>query len=187
MSQGHGERVTRGACLLAGLCLCWSLSASAQTGAMGNSPAEVVKKYLSLDSKGVRLDNSSFDALAPYVTWKQEPPWGRIVVVQGFTVPDDLLQWQIVNMLEVVIPVEFTVLGAVYMETASFVPEPTVEQVRLRVKLINNRWRITEPVLPPHVGQKRMINFAKQSLFEEADPMRRETLALLQAELTKAK
>jgi hypothetical protein len=154
---------------------------------MGNSPAELVKKYLSLDSKGVRLDAISLDALAPYVTWKQEPAWGRIVVVRGFTVPDDLREWQIVSMLEVVIPVEFAVLGAVYMETGSFLREPTTEQVRFRLKVFNNRWRITEPVLPPHVGQKRMINFVKQSLLQEADPSRRETLALLEADLTKAK
>jgi hypothetical protein len=187
MNRQRGNRAVRWAGLVAGLWLCWSLSASAQTGAMGNSPAELVKKYLSLDSKGVRLDDTSFDALAPYVTWRQEPLWGRIVVVQGFTVPDDLRRWEIVSMLEVVIPVEFSVLGAVYMETGSFVREPTTEQVRFRLKVFNNRWKITEPVLPPHVGQKRMINFIKQSLLEEKDPTRRETLALLQADLTKAK
>ena len=92
-----------------------------------------------------------------YGAWQEEPAWGRVVVIRGFSVAEHYRQWQIVDRLEVVIPVTFEVVGAVYMESAGFVPEPGVEEIRVRVKSVRNRWRIVEPVLPPHVGLKRMI------------------------------
>ena len=54
---------------------------------------------------------------------EEEPPWGRIVVVQQINVPEDYQKWEILNNLEVIIPVTFHVLGAVYLENASFIPE----------------------------------------------------------------
>lgn len=158
-----------------------------QTGSIANSPAEVVKKFLSLDARGARLDGMSFDAIVPYIGWKEEPVWGHVVVIDSYVVPERLKEWEIVNMLEVVIPVEFRVLGAVYFETASFIPEITTEQVRVRVRAVKNRWRIVEPILPPHVGQKRMLNFVREAILQESDGGRRTRLTALRDELRKVK
>lgn len=162
-------------------------NAVGQSNSIRHSPAEVVQKYLMLDNKGARLDAGSFDTLAPYVGWKEEPSWGKIVVINGFSVPDDYRKWDIINSLEVIIPVEFRILGAVYLETAGFVADPSVEQVRVRVKAMNNRWRIIDPMLPPHVGQRRMMNFVREAMQEETEETRRASLAALQNELRKAK
>ena len=35
-------------------------------------------KYFALDNKGVRLDASSFESVAGYVDWKEEPAWGKL-------------------------------------------------------------------------------------------------------------
>lgn len=115
----------------------WSMAmpAVAQTNAISHSPAKVVEKYFALDNKGVRLDATSFESVASLVEWKEEPAWGKVIVISGFTVPDDFRQWEIVNRLEVVVPVEFRVLGVMYLDTAGFVPEPGTEQVRVRVKV----------------------------------------------------
>jgi hypothetical protein len=159
----------------------------AQTNASTHSPAKVVEKYFALDNKGVRLDADSFDAVASFVDWKEEPTWGKIVVISAFKVPDDFRKWDIVNTLEVIIPVTFRVLGYVYLETAGFVPEPGTEEIRVRVKVEGARWKIMEPVVPPHVGQKRMLNFVRQAMLDEQLESRRQLLALLQQELRKAK
>ncbi|MGC3973949.1 MAG: hypothetical protein QM771_06150 [Nitrospira sp.] len=164
----------------------WGPPALAQTNAVSHSPAKVVEKYFALDNKGVRLDASSFESVAGYVNWKEEPAWGKVIVINGFTVPDDFRQWEIVNRLEVVVPVEFRVLGIMYLDTAGFVPEPGIEQARVRLKVMNGRWKIMEPVLPPHVGQKRMLNVVRQAMLEEKDGTRQASLAALQAELRKA-
>ena len=159
----------------------------AQTGGPGHSPAEIVKKYFELDQKGAKLDSMSFEALAPFRSWDTEPIWGKVIVIREFSVAEHHRDWEVVNRLEVVIPVTFEVIGSVYLETAGFFPEPSVEEIRVRVKSIKNRWRIIEPVLPPHVGQKRMINFVKEAWVKETEPAKRESLATLQSELRKAK
>jgi len=173
--------------LMLGL-LCMGLGeVMAQTGALSHPPTELVKKYFELDQKGAKLDSLSYESLAPYRDWQEEPAWGRIVVIRGFSVAEHYRQWEVVNRLEVVIPVTFEVIGYVYLETAGFVPESSVEEVRVRVKSVKNRWRIIEPVLPPHVGQKRMINFVREAWVKETEPAKRESLAALQEELRKAK
>ena len=162
-------------------------AAWAQSGGLSHSPAEIVKKYFELDQKGAKLDSMSFEVLAPYRSWDAEPVWGKVIVIREFSVAEHHRDWEVVNRLEVVIPVTFQVIGSVYLETAGFFPETSVEEIRVRVKSIKNRWRIIEPVLPPHVGQKRMINFVKEAWVKETEPAKRESLAALQSELRKAK
>ena len=159
----------------------------AQTYALNQDPVELVKKYVLLDQKGVRLEALSWATLKPYVNWKEEPAWGHVMVTGEYKVMDDIRQWEVVSMLEVVIPVEFQVLGAIYWETAGFLPEKQVERVKFRVKAVGGRWQIIEPVMPPHVGQKRMINFVRQAMLQETEPSRRATLTALRDELQKAK
>lgn len=160
---------------------------SAQSGALDHSPAEVVKRYVTLDQKGARLDSMSFEALVPYIDWQEEPAWGRMVVIQDAVVPDDYRRWQVVDRFEVVIPVTFRLLGAVYLETAAFVPEERTEEIRFRVKAVRNRWRIVEPMIPPHIGLKRLQNFVRESELKESDSAQRSMLTALGEELRKAK
>jgi hypothetical protein len=159
----------------------------AQSGSTDHSPTEIVRRYVTLDQKGARLDAMSYETLMPYVDWRQEPAWGRLVVIQEVTVPEDYRQWEVVNKLEVVIPVTYRVLGFVYLETAAFVPDGTVEEVRFRIKAVENKWRIVEPVIPPHVGVKRMLNFVRESALHEPDGGNKRALAELEDSLRKAK
>ena len=158
-----------------------------QTGSLSNSPADIVKGYLVLDKKGARLDSISIDTVLPYTSWKEEPLWGRAVVTQDFVVAEDYRQWEVVDHMEVVIPVTFHVMGLVYFDTASFVSEPRTEEFRFRVKAIKNRWKLVDPILPPHVGQRRLVNFVREAWLKESDSAKRTALATLQEQLRKAK
>ena len=158
-----------------------------QTGGLKHNPVDVVRRYVTLDSKGARLGASTYEALRPFVEWGPDPVWGRVVVIDDFTIAEDLAQWEVVSNLEVVIPVTFTVLGSVYYEKGSFIPERATEEIRVRVKAVRNRWRIVEPIWPPHVGQKRMINHVRQAWLDETDLDHREQLASLQDALKRAK
>ena len=159
----------------------------AQTGSLKHSPAEVVKRYLALDNKGARLDAMSVETVAPYTSWHEEPTWGHVIVTRDFVVAEQYRQWEVIDRLEVVIPVTFQILGSVYLETAGFVQEAETEEVRFRVKAVKNRWKIVEPMLPPHVGQKRMVNFVREAWVKETDQAKRDRLGFLQDELRKAK
>lgn len=162
-------------------------SAGAQSGSTDHSPTEIVRRYVTLDQRGARLDARSYETLLPYVDWRQEPAWGRVVVIQEAAVPEDYRRWDVINKLEVVIPVTYRVLGFVYLETAAFVPDGTVEEVRFRIKAVDNKWRIVEPVIPPHVGVKRMLNFIRESALHETDAVNKRALAALEDSLRKAK
>ena len=185
--KGHRRSRTSGV-VTAFLWLLTSAAGSfAQTNSISHSPAKVVEKYFALDNKGVRLDATSFESVAGLVDWKEEPVWGKVIVISGFTVHDDFRKWEIVTKLEVLVPVEFQVLGVMYLNSAGFVPEHGTEQVRVRLKVQGARWKIMEPIVPPHVGQKRMLNYVREALLEEKDGARQVALAALQAELRKAK
>ena len=159
----------------------------AQTTSTKHSPADVVKRYVELDHKGARLDAMSAETVASYTGWNEEPAWGHVVVTRGFVVAEQYRQWEVIDSLEVVIPVTFQVIGSVYLETAGFVQDVETEEIRFRVKAVMNRWKIIEPILPPHVGHKRMVNFVREALVNETDPVKRDRLGLLQEELRKAK
>jgi len=168
------------------LLLTWS-EGQTQTYGLLRDPVEVVKKYVSLDQRGIRLESISWEAIRPYVNWKEEPSWGHVMVTVGYKIVDDIKQWEVISMMEVLIPVEYQVLGAVYLEAPGFLPEKQVERVKFRVKAVGGRWRIIEPLLPPHVGQKRMINYVRQAMLQELEPSRLATLTALRDELQKAK
>jgi len=177
---------------LLALSLCLGLLAAAGdglafTGDLKKDPSLTIKAYLDLDMKGARLDAMSWETLRPYINWKREISWGIVDVIDGYEIVQDVKAWEVISILEVTIPVKFQVLGTMVWETASFIPEPHVEEVRFRVKAVGDRWRIMEPVLPPHVGQKRLINHVRQAMLQETDGGRLARLAELRDTLEKGK
>jgi hypothetical protein len=172
---------------LACLVLAFAGSVPAQTGSVMKDPTEVLKKYLSLDAHGARLQPLSWESQKPYITWTEEPAWGRVVVISGYTVPMDVKDWEVRANLDVVIPVDFDVVGHLYWESATFLSEPKVERVSFHIKAVHGLWRIIEPMMPPHVDQKRMINFVRQSLLTETDVAKLDRLAALRDDLRKAR
>jgi hypothetical protein len=169
-------------CLLA-----FTATASAQTASVMKDPTEMLKKYLSLDAHGARLQPLSWESQKPYISWSDEPAWGHVVVITGYTVPMEVKDWEVRANLDVVIPVDFNVVGLIYWEQAAFLEEPKVERVAFHIKAINGQWRIVEPMTPPHVDQKRMVNFVRQSLLTETDVAKLDRLTALRNDLRKAR
>lgn len=159
----------------------------ALVGDIRRDPAEMVRKFLELDTKGARLDAMSREAVRPYLHWKDEPVWGQVLVIAEYKVIEDVRQWEVRGATDVIIPVEFQVLGALYFETASFVPDPQVERVGFRVKAVQGLWKLTEPLLPPHVGYQRMVNYVRQAALDEQDQARAEKLKALRQDLGRVK
>src|SRR5687767_8371940 len=160
-----------------------SSDGQAQTGALVKDPTVLLKKYLELDNKGARLNSLARESQKPYVGWQDEPVWGQVVVVNGYEVIEDFSQWDVKNNLDVVIPVEYKVLGSLYLEKAVFLSDPHIDRIGFRLKAVNGLWRVIEPILPPHVGQKRILNYVKQAIVEETDRSRLAELTALRDEL----
>ena len=157
------------------------------SGSITYSPTAIVKNYVRLDMKGARLDSMSFDVLRPFIDWQEEQAWGSVVIIRDVDVPEDYRKWEIINNLDIIIPVSFQVRGTVHMDTAVFVPEERAEEVRFHVKEVQNYWRIVDPMIPPHVGLKRMVNFVREAELHEQDASRRAVLAALGDSLRKAR
>jgi hypothetical protein len=160
-----------------------SSDGQAQTGALKKDPAILLKKYLELDNKGARLNALSRESQKPYVGWQDEPVWGQLVVVSGYEVVEDFSQWDVKNNLDVVIPVEYKVLGSLYLEKAVFLSDPHVDRIGFHLKAVDGLWRVVDPIIPPHVGHKRIVNFVKQAIIEETDRSRLAELTALRDEL----
>ncbi len=157
------------------------------TNDLTNDPAKVVKKYLSLDKRGVRLTAHSYEAVKPYVAWEQEEPvWERFVVIRDYAVSDDVTQWDIVSSTEAVIPVTFQVLGVVHVGTATFVSMPREERFSIRIRAVDNHWKMVSPAFPPHVGRRRLADFVKEAMLQEDKAGRVKTLRRLREALIKA-
>jgi hypothetical protein len=179
------KRVLVGMALVVALAL--SSDGTAQTGALSKDPTELLKKYVRLDYHGVRLEPVSQEAIRPYVTWQEEPAWGQVVVVSEYDIALDVKHWQVLGNLDVIIPVAFKVLGSVYLESATFLEERKTEEVRFHVKAVSGLWRIVGPMMPPHVSQRRMINYVREVALEERQPSRLEQLTFLKEALKNAR
>ena len=157
------------------------------TNDLTNDPAKVIKKYLSLDKRGVRLTAHSYEAVKPYVAWEQEEPvWERFVVIRDYAVIDDVTQWDIVSSTEARIPVTFRVLGVVHVGIATFVPTPREEKFTIRIRAVDNHWKMVSPVFPPHVGRSRLADFVKDAMLRETNDDRARTLRRLREDLANA-
>lgn len=153
------------------------------TGDLTKDPSEVVKTYLRLDSKGVRLEAISQETLRPYIDWSEEPRWGKVIVIKQYEMVDDVEEWEVINSLEMRIPVTFNILGTLYWETGAFVENLQTERVWFHVKGLKERWRIIAPQIPPHVTAKRMVNVVRQAILDEPQLQRKDILASLRKEL----
>lgn len=156
------------------------------TGDLTNNPVSIVEKVLSLDKRGARIEPFGWEGLKPYMGWEREPLWRRIVVIDDYEISRDVKQWDVVDLQEVVIPVRFRVVGTMAWESATFRSGAELEQVGFRVKAVDNRWRIVEPMLPPHVGVIRLKKYVRHAILQEADPMKRERLIALREALEEA-
>ncbi len=155
----------------------------ALTGDLTNDPTDIIKKYLSLDKRGVRLEALSYESVRPYVAWEEEPPWGQVMVVGDYSISDDVKDWEIISSTEAIIPVTFQVLGVMHWEAATFLPERREETILVHVRAVLNHWRIIAPMFPPHVGRKRLMDFVRAAMLEETDEGRKEALQRLRTSI----
>jgi hypothetical protein len=162
-------------------------STSALTGDITHDPSKIVERYLSLDSRGARLNARSFEVLRPYITWKEEPAWGSVVVISKYEVSEDVTQWKIINKLEALIPVTYRVVGYMNWETASFYAESFDETKQFHIKEIQNQWKIIAPQIRPHVGRNRLLDYVRLERLNEVSEVKKAALRRLEEQLGKVK
>ena len=150
-------------------------------------PTQLLKKYLSLDKKGVRLEAGTWEVVRPFVAWTEEPAWGQVVVISEFHVNEDTFQWEILNDLEAKIPVTYEVLGTMNWERVTFLKDPHQETRMFHIKAVYDRWQILGPEIPPHVGRQRLIDFVRWAEMQEHEERKKTQFQILRKQLKASK
>ncbi|MCA9461158.1 MAG: hypothetical protein KC563_03580 [Nitrospira sp.] len=152
-------------------------------GHITEDPTQLLGKYLSLDKKGARLEAYSTEVLKPFVAWREEPVWGKVVIISDYQIIEDVAKWQILSAMEAKVPVVFNVLGTMHWESVTFVPEAHQEFQYFHIKAVHDRWQIMAPQLPPHVGRQRMVDFVRWADLHETNIEKKARFAHLKSQL----
>ena len=150
-------------------------------------PTGILKKYLSLDKKGVRLEASTWEVVRPYVAWTDEPAWGQVVVISEFHVNENTFEWEIVSELEAKIPVTYDVLGIMNWDQVTFLKDHRQETHMFHIKAVYDRWQIVSPEIHPHVGRQRLMDFVRWAELQEADESKKIRFQRLHKQLKASK
>ncbi len=122
----------------------FSFQTLAQTS-YASSPQAVVKRYCKLDFGGSRLSSNGFQTMAGLYDWEGEPGWDESIVIKSFAV-----KGQKIDGRHAVVSVEYIQVGTLGGE--SFESSQKVEEITFKLIKKGGRWRITSPIIPPHVS-----------------------------------
>ena len=106
----------------------------------------LLENFCARDFQGARLAGTTWSQVAPLVAWKEEPGWDQIKLVDGFTVGAPQASG---NGLQ--IPVFYEVVGTASGPLITRF-EKQLEMVEFELEAAGGSWRITGPIVPPHVS-----------------------------------
>jgi len=111
-----------------------------------NTANQLLEAYCALDFDGARLSSTTFEKVDSLVAWEQEPGWDAVKLVEGFTLGAPQASG---NRIE--IPVIYEVVGtADGPQVTRF--ETQLETVKFELESAGGTWKITGPIIPPHVS-----------------------------------
>jgi len=134
--------------------------------AMHLSPRQVVQQYCNLDMRGARLSsqNPYNDAIFALVAWPDEPGWDSATIVAACKV-----QRMQIGELKSEICIQYTVLGT--MSGLSVLrAENHPEVVTFVLKKFKGDWKISRPLIRPHVSVDAAIASLRTLLSQHTDP-----------------
>jgi hypothetical protein len=112
-------------------------------------PLDIVKRYCELDYDGARLKSESFPAMDKLQSWKVEPGWDQTIIVKSFTIKSHTI-----HGTSAVVSVEYALAGL--LDGEEFQSKPEIQSIDFKLKRIGDSWRITGPVITPHVSPAAM-------------------------------
>ncbi len=129
------------------------------------SPREVVQQYCDLDMKGARLSsqNPYNDAIFALVAWPDEPGWDSATIVASCKV-----QRVQIGELKSEVSMQYTVLGTMSgPSVVRAVNHPEV--VTFVLEKSQGEWKITRPMIRPHVSVDAAVGSLRWLLRNQPD------------------
>lgn len=144
-----------------------------------SGPESIVREFCQRDFNGERTRSDTSARIEKLVLWEREPGWDTVTVVKSFRI----LSSRKINKKAIVV-VEFDTLGE--MPAWDFVLKREKERVQFTLQLGDQewqwkndevvlvpgklQWRITEPVLQPHISLPYSIEHTRWLIRTQADP-----------------
>jgi hypothetical protein len=120
-----------------------------------DSPENIVEFYCQHDFEGARLSGKTWGKIAQLITWQDEPGWDTITVISSFVIIDSK---QGENEADVIVE---------YGPSTNIQPGEQYEimtdpkRVHFQLKNINGIWKISGPMIMPHVSEEIVIKRLK--------------------------
>jgi hypothetical protein len=142
------------------------------------TPAQVVEEYCQLDLKGARLssDNPYVEKYFSLVTWEDEAGYDGADVAKECRVLSSK-----VSGGRAEVTTEYKILGTIEANTVR--RSPRTERVTFVLEKSGGKWKITRPLLPPHVSPSSLIANYWDLLKREQDQAYRKTYEKMIAKL----
>jgi hypothetical protein len=148
------------------------LKAAIPANVVGNitpvlSPQDVVKQYCHLQAEGYGLSSEGWVKIEPLVAWSDEPGWDTVIVISNYKV----------GSLEKIgkkalVSVKYFVLGST--DSMRFVKSKRQETIKFELGMIDGKWKITRPLIMPHVNKETVIRHLRE--IQASETVRREQL-----------
>lgn len=156
------------------------------------TPASVVSRYCQSDFNGARTSSQTYREVTHLVRWTSEPGWDTVSVVKKF----GIVSKRTISRHATVV-VDYEVLGEI--AGWDFTSEQRTERVQYSLDLgdkagtpngdnpvlahSTERWRISDPVIQPHISLAFAIHHIKWLIRTQDDPEHKlpKVLAQLQA------
>jgi len=142
----QSSRTLRAHSLALSFCLWFLYPQSTPSQQPRMRPLDVVKEYCRLDFDGARLSTETWKNVQPLVAWTGEPGWDTVTVVSGFQVEETQQSPRMA-----MVTATFKVLGTLAGDGLT-VGKRKPEVVEFELRHINGAWKISKPVIMPHVS-----------------------------------
>ena len=165
--------------MLVAICVVILLSTASASDPPLSNPESIVREFCQRDFNGERTRSDTSARIEKLVHWEFEPGWDTVTVIKSFRI----LSSRKINKKAIVV-VEFDTLGE--MPAWDFVPKRNKERVQFTLQLGDRewqwkndepvlvpgklRWRITQPVLQPHISLPYSIEHTRWLIRTQDDP-----------------
>jgi len=126
-------------------------------------PKGVVKEYCRLDFEGARLSSETRSQVASLIAWEEERGWDQAVIVSKYRVTNVVVRGN-----HGTARVEFKVLGRLEGDEP-FIPGRRLEAVHFGLERTGDVWKIKNPIVPPHVSVRSMIQQLRGQIEQEKE------------------
>lgn len=133
---------------------------------------QLASSYCRLDYDGARLSPEGWTRLQPLTSWRQNPDFKRIAVVNRYQVLPDMVY----DHGRYYFTIEYDISGE-YDLSSGYFPDPTRVIVQVAVGETNGDTRVMETSESrPFVGRPRFLLWLQARLNNETDPVAKATL-----------